>query len=108
MKFLTVFKDGNIYQENPELNFPQALLVSLVAILLVFIVLLIIVGCVELLHLACKNVKENKKVEAKQVAPSKKVEITDEDMMVAALIATIDYRQEVKKDVKLKSIKRIG
>ena len=35
-------------------------------------------------------------------------DITDEDMMVAALIATIDYRNEVKTDVRLVSIKQIN
>jgi hypothetical protein len=35
-------------------------------------------------------------------------EITDEDMMVAALIATIDYASETKKDVRLLSIKQIS
>lgn len=35
-------------------------------------------------------------------------DITDEDMMVAALIATIDYAEETKKDVRLLSIRQIG
>ena len=58
--------------------------------------------------------KFGKKVQPKQVKAApvaeapKKVEIVDEDMMVAALIATIDYKEETKQDVKLKSIKRIG
>ena len=35
-------------------------------------------------------------------------DIKDEDMMVAALIATIDYAEEVKTDIRLKSIKQIS
>ncbi len=35
-------------------------------------------------------------------------DITDEDMMAAALVATIDYAEETKKDVRLLSIRQIG
>lgn len=35
-------------------------------------------------------------------------DIKDEDMMVAALIATIDYAEEIKTDIRLVSIKQIS
>lgn len=90
-----------------EIQFPfdQALLISVVSIVTVFLILAIICGCVSLL----KFIKV-KKVDEPVVMFSKPLtmeDITDEDMMVAALIATIDYRQEVKTDVRLKSIREI-
>lgn len=35
-------------------------------------------------------------------------DITDEDMMVAALIASIEYQEETQTDIRLVSIKQIG
>ena len=35
-------------------------------------------------------------------------DIQDEDMMVAVLIASIDYQQEINKDVRLIQVKRIN
>ena len=35
-------------------------------------------------------------------------DIKDEDMMVAALVATIDYHNETKEDVRVVSVKQIG
>ena len=49
--------------------------------------------------------KENQQTSVKKTG--KNTEIKDEDMMVAALIATIDYTNETKKDVRLVSIKQI-
>lgn len=46
-----------------------------------------------------------------KVEPVKKIsieDIKDEDMMVAALVATIDYAEEVKTDIRLISIKQIS
>lgn len=82
------------------------LLISLIAIILVFVVLLIIIGSVKLLQIFCKVDKEN--VEKSTSSKNKISEIKDEDMMIAALIATIDYANETKKDVRLVSIKQIG
>ena len=35
-------------------------------------------------------------------------DIKDEDMMVAALVATIDYHNETNEDVRVVSVKQIG
>lgn len=47
-------------------------------------------------------------VETKKTKPFTLEDIKDEDMMVAALIATIDYADETKSDVRLISIKQIN
>lgn len=36
------------------------------------------------------------------------MEEMDEDMQIAVLIATIDYQNETKKDVRLKNVRKIG
>ncbi len=98
--------------EHQNISFVDGLLFSLVAILIVFIVLILIILCVTLLSKI--KFKENTKAPAAtQVAQSaKKItidDIKDEDMMVAALIATAEFVEETKeKDARLVSIKQIG
>ena len=115
--FLGVYKNGeqigNIYDNSDVINFPKALFISLIAILIVFVVLIIIIGAVKLMEVVYRSATKNKKQasveeESAPVEEAKNTTIEDDDMMVAALIATIDYSNEVKTDVKLKSINRIG
>ena len=47
-------------------------------------------------------------VQYAQPSSLKLEDIKDEDMMVAALVATIDYHEETKQDVRVVSIKQIG
>ena len=85
--------------------------ISIVAIILVFVVLYLITLFVDFMHLFFKNKKDNveeKVIPAAPVNVQKSNEIKDEDMMVAALIATIEYNQETNEDAKLVSIKQIG
>ena len=94
-------------------------LYSIVSILMVFAILLIIIGVTTLVFKLTGLFEMKKQVEeaAKKnnivptVAPVtnevKSVEITDDDMMAAVLVATIDYRNEVKKDVRLVSVKKV-
>ena len=95
-----------------DLTFGEGLIYSLICILIVFLALGIICMVVGLM----KFTNNGKAVKASapqpvQVQPTKKLtieDITDEDMMAAALVATIDYRNEVKTDVRLVSIKQIN
>ncbi len=89
------------------------LLFSLVAIAIVFLVLALLVLIVSLMSKI--KFKEGKKESAAPVvasAPQKKFtidDIKDEDMMVAALVATADFIEETKKtDARVVSIKQIG
>ena len=89
-------------------------LFSLVAITIVFLVLALLVLIVSLM--AKINFESKKKEEvAAPVAvatPQKKFsmdDIKDEDMLVAALVATADFVEETKKtDARVVSIKQIG
>ena len=94
-------------------------LYSIVSILMVFAILLIIIGVTTLVFKLTGLFEMKKQVEeaAKKnnIVPTttptanevKSVEITDDDMMAAVLVATIDYRNEVKKDVRLVSVKEV-
>ena len=101
--------------KNLDMNFGEGAIFSVVAMLLVFAVLTILVFSIMLLAKCKLEDKAKKKEEAKaevQAAPAKKLtieDITDEDMMVACLVATADYIEETKeKDARVVSVKQIG
>lgn len=79
----------------------DALLMSIVCILIVFSVLVLLWGVVSLF----KFFKNKDSAAFKET----NVNIEDEDMMIATLIATIDYREELSKsvDIKVRSVKEI-
>jgi Na+-transporting methylmalonyl-CoA/oxaloacetate decarboxylase gamma subunit len=94
-----------------KIGLSEAAIYSLVAVVMVFVVLLILIGVTYLIFKwlnlfdrvktpKCIKTKETKKADDK-------VSISDEDMMVAVLVASIDYRNEIKKDVKVVSVKEI-
>lgn len=96
------------------ITFLDAILVTIVCILIVFLMLVIIMGLVMLLRFIAPKQATNKEEPAKPVVkaePKKQFKlenIKDEDMMVAALVATIDYHDETNEDVRVVSIKQIG
>ena len=100
-----------------DIKIGEAILIAIISILIVFAVLFLIIIIINLLQkllFSKSSNKDEKPVEnvksEKQTSVNKTVkntEIKDEDMMVAALIATIDYTNETKKDVRLVSIKQI-
>lgn len=83
--------------------FVDGLIPSLVCIIIVFLVLVVlslIVSGLNHIKLLDDPVVVNKKEDIK-------IDEDDEDMMVAILVASIAYREEVKTDVKLVKAKRI-
>ena len=94
---LAVFKDGNI-------SVGDALLIALVAILIVFAVLAIII------FVTWSMQKGMEKIEAKtNILPREENKILseDENAVVAALVATMEFYRETGKDVRIVSVKRI-
>lgn len=87
----------------------EGLVFALFAILMVFTVLLVIIAITSLISYVINKLE--KKETVKEVKEEKKVtknlNIEDEDMMVAVLIASIDYQNEIKKDVRLTNVRRI-
>lgn len=111
--FLAIFEDISVF--NGFEGFLLGLLISLVAILIVFTILLIICLSVNILKTVGKKAlakeQEQKEVSAPVVTPAKSVsidDIKDEDMMAAVLVATIDFVSENKKDARVVSVKQIG
>lgn len=100
-----------------EMPLSQGALYALLSILMVFAVLLIIIGITTLIFkllglFELKKTLDANKKKAELVADTdnsneKNKDITDEDMMVAVLIATIDYQNEMHQDVRLISVKEV-
>lgn len=107
---LSIF-DGSKYLGEEGQNFGVAAIIALIAILIVFVILALLIGAIKIMQLCFKGAskKQEEKVEnsVKEESP-KNTNIEDDDMMAAVLVATIDYANETKKDVRLKSVKRIG
>ena len=103
-----------ILSEYVDMTFVEACLVALECIAIVFGMLALLWAVVAAFKFvvpkAKTEVKENKPV-AVQSVPQKAftaADIKDEDMMVAALIASIDYQEETKENVRVVSVKQIG
>lgn len=93
-----------MYSENITLL--ETLEITIISMLIVFSILItlsLVVGLIKYLPNYDRINKKYKRKKRSYVNFDK----MDEDMQVAALIATIDYREEVKCEVRLKSIKRI-
>lgn len=88
------------------ISFPEGITISIFSMLIVFLILFFISMVIESLkHI---ELKEKKPVIVQEVKKKISIEdIKDEDMMVAALIASIDYQQVTKGDVQVVSIKEI-
>lgn len=84
---------------------------SILNIVVVFAVLLVLIAAIYFISkLMDSPNKEEKKPQQNVVSNRplmRNVEIKDDDMMVAVLIATIDYREEVKTDVKLINVREV-
>ena len=111
--FLAIFEDISVFKGFE--GFLLGLLISLVAILIVFAILLIICLSVNILKTVGKKAlakeQEQEEANAPVVTPAKSVsidDIKDEDMMAAVLVATIDFVSENKKDARVVSVKQIG
>lgn len=90
-------------------------LIAVVCIIIVFGMLALLWGIVSLFkYIPSKqeNAQPAKQEVKQPVVQQQKAftmdDIKDEDMMVAALVATIDYHNETKEDVRVVSVKQIG
>ena len=95
--------------DGSQMGIADGLVFSLFAILMVFAVLVIIIAITSFISYlinkfakkeVTKEIKEERKV-------AKNLNIEDDDMMVAVLIASIDYQNEIKQDVRLTNVRRI-
>ena len=101
-----------------NLSIGETLLIAVVCMLIVFAMLALLWGIVALTSFLLNlrkqkniSVDENLKVNVDEYNDTKSLtmeDIKDEDMMVAALVATIEYHNEVKEDVRVVSIKELN
>lgn len=85
-------------------------IVAVVSILMVFLILVLIIFLTELVAKAMGNDEEKEEtvVETKAVTPSvEHLDLNDENATVAALIASIDYRNKTKKNIRVVSIREV-
>ncbi len=85
-------------------DFTNGLIMSLFSIIIVFVILYLLTLPVTLLKKS-KVITNEPFIQTKQSIRLE--DITDPDMMVAALIASIDYQETIKKDIRLVSIKEV-
>lgn len=89
-----------------DISYLEALQITINCMLIVFFVLLLLMGVVSLFkyipEIKLWNKKNTKK--RQKYVPFDEM---DDDMKVAALVATIHCKNETKGEVKLKSIRRI-
>lgn len=108
-----------LVDKNSQMSPGEGALYSIVSILMVFVILLIIIGVTTLVFKAYGLFDLKKELDAKKnatkeevkssavPASNKEVVISDDDMMAAVLVATIDYRNEIKKDVRVVNVREV-
>ena len=89
---------------DPNIGVPESLLVSLLAILIVFGVLALIIGATS--GIQAINDKINYVTKINPSSENKILE-EDKDAVVATLVATIDYQREFNTDVQVNSVELI-
>ena len=85
-------------------EFLSALWISLIAIVIVFLILALIIFISSLFSKGIEITDKKTKILPKE---ENKLLEEDEDAVVAALTAPIEFHKETNKDARLKSIKRI-
>lgn len=111
MRYIDISFLEGIIDGNARHDYGSGVIVCLISILMVFIVLFVIIGISAgvskiidkfLINEAISNDDDNK--EEKE---SLEIDVNDEDQMVAILVSSIDYRNEIKKDVKVVRVREV-
>ena len=89
---------------DPNIGVSESLLVSLLAILIVFGVLALIIGATSGIQAINDKINYATKINP---SPENKILEEDKDAVVATLVATIDYQREFNTDVKVNSVELI-
>ncbi|MFA5290615.1 MAG: hypothetical protein WC351_06180 [Candidatus Izemoplasmatales bacterium] len=87
-----------------RISFTDGLIISFISILIVFLILIIVAAAVASLKFMYPQPLPQKAPHP----PISLESITDDTMMVAALVAAIEHRETTKTDVKIISIKEIS
>ena len=106
-RITTPAKDSMLFVR--YISFADAGLVVVVCVAIVFAMLALLWGIVSLFRFIAPKAIEAKK-EEKPVVQKQQIkleDIKDEDMMVAVLVASIDYHEETQQDVRVVSVKEL-
>ncbi len=98
--------------DGTESGLGDGALVSIIAIVLVFVILAAIIGITYAVNYFIQKAEKTQNANtdeknASQTQTVKTVDIDCEEAEVAVLIASIDYRNEIKQDIKVVSVKEI-
>lgn len=100
-----------------SISVKEGLIYSVISIAIVFSLLVLIIGITSIISVIIKKAEKNRnsknnntqKKSGTVSAPQKaELDTGDEDMMAAVLVATVDYRNETKKSVKLLNVRKVN
>lgn len=90
-------------------NYLQGGIIAILSVIMVFVILLLIILLTELIE-SLINKSKNEPVMDSVVTNHPQVEaldLNDENKVVAALVASIDYRNQTKKNIKVISVREV-
>ena len=93
-----------VWPSNEPVNVGNALLIAVIAIFIVFLVLSIIIFVTWLLQKSMEKINAKTNILPKE---ENKILSEDENAVVAALVATLEFHRETGKDVRIVLVKRI-
>ena len=90
-------------------NYKDGAVIALLAILMVFAILLLIIFLTDLItKLAGKETEAKENVAVSNTnTVANPLNVNDEDAVIASLIASIDYRNETKKNIQVVSVREV-
>lgn len=93
-----------------DITFYGGIEVAIVAMSIVFLILILIMTCLVFFKHLAKFEKEVEVKEEKRVVekPVNKLDVNDEDMVVACLIATIEASNEYGCELKVVNVRELG
>lgn len=112
MNLLFLASDKPLFTGLTERDYGGGALAAITTILLVFLILAVIIlvtfSVGKIIEKVSKKAKtKTTEVKNEPVPVKNPLNLDDEDAVVAALVASIDFRNQIKKDVKVVSIKEI-
>ncbi|MFU8792785.1 MAG: hypothetical protein ACNA7K_02060 [Acholeplasmataceae bacterium] len=88
-------------------TFTEGIFISIFSVLIVFAILSVIALAIYSLKYIHENPPKITLPSTPDEIPFSIDDITDDDMMVAALVASIDYQEQTKEDVRVTRIRKI-
>ena len=89
--------------ENPNVTVAEALLIALIAISIVFLTLLIVIGATSGFQKGMEVIQKKTSICPR---PENRILESDDDAVVAVLVATIDFHKATGKEARVVSIEK--